>query len=82
MVAGDWVSASELRREVPQQIYETLVQLEASGWRLRRAAHKATLYCPCGADTIAVPGSPKNADNAARRLLREASRCPDRHPNV
>lgn len=55
-------------------------ELEEAGWTIRRQAHKATLYCPCGADTIPVPGTPKNFGNAARRIRREAARCPDRHP--
>jgi hypothetical protein len=81
MPAGDWVGASDLRREVDPRVFDALVALEQQGWRIRRSAHKATLYCPCGSSTIAVPGTAKNQDNAAKRLVREARRCPDRHPN-
>ena len=81
MPAGDWVPATDLRREVVSEIFLVLVELEGRGWRLRRSGHKATLYCPCGQDTIVVPGTPRNPGNAARRITREASRCPDRHPS-
>jgi len=73
------VSAADLRREVDREVFDVLVHLERRGWRLRRSGHKATLYCPCGQDTIAVPGTAKNPGNAARRIAREAGRCPDGH---
>ncbi len=82
MAAGDWVTAAELRREVDAEVHTVLAALEEQGWRIRRSAHKATLYCPCGRDTIPVPGSAKNPGNAARRIATAAARCPDRHPDA
>ncbi len=54
------------------------------GWTIRKQGHALRLYCPCGASdgTIVVPGSPRNAGNAARRIRQDVARCPERHPSV
>ncbi len=83
MGQGDWLDLSAVRREIHQDTYEVLESLVAAGWRLRRQGHKFLIYCcPCGADWVRVDGTPKNPTNQARRIRREAARCPDRHDRL
>ena len=56
-----------------------VVKLVAAGWTLREQGHLYHLQCPCGQDFVRVDSSPKNPENHARRILREAARCPDNH---
>jgi hypothetical protein len=82
VLEGEWVELTNVRREVPQQIYAVIAELcRTRGFKVRRQGHKFYLYCPCGTDgaMISVPGTPRNADVAARRLRRAASHCPDQH---
>lgn len=53
--------------------------LIAQGWTLTPSGHKYRLLCPCGVSYVRVDGTPRDPDNHARRILREAARCPDRH---
>jgi len=79
MAKGEWVDPSGVRREVPDVIYELLLEALERGWRLRREGHKFRLYCPCGKGTIRVDGTPRSPEWAARRIRRDMARCPDRH---
>ncbi len=78
-VSGEWVSAHAVRGEVSSVVHEVLKSLETKGWRIRRQGHKFYLYCPCGGGRVRVDGTPQNAENQARRVRREAERCPHRH---
>jgi len=51
------------------------------GWELREQGHRYYLLCPCGdpRGRIRVDGTPKNPGNHAKRMLREASHCPNEH---
>lgn len=77
----EWVKAASLRREVHDDVFEVLIELERRRWRIRRQGHKFYVYCPCGAggSSIRVDGTPRNPVRHAHRVLREASHCPDRH---
>lgn len=57
-------------------VRHALRRLTGDGWTLRKGAHWGRLYCPCGCTIIPVPGTPKNSADAARRILRAATRCP------
>lgn len=79
---GDWVAASDIRRETKPPVYEVLLDAEELGWRIRRQGHKFRIYCPCGGETgttIRVDGTPRNADSHSERVRREMRHCPDRH---
>ncbi|HZL05997.1 MAG TPA: hypothetical protein VFE45_11380 [Coriobacteriia bacterium] len=81
-MAGDWLTAvSAVRREVDPEVYAVLVVLDARRWRIRRQGHKFRAYCPCGSDgsSVRIDGTPRNPSQHARRVLREADHCPDRH---
>lgn len=78
-VTGEWVSAQDVGREVSPVVHRVLKELETKGWRLRRQGHKFYLYCPCGTGRIRVDGTPQNPDSQAKRIRREAERCPQRH---
>jgi hypothetical protein len=53
--------------------------VDDEGWRLQAQGHGYYLYCPCGADSIMVAGTPQNSGNHAKRIARAAERCPDQH---
>ncbi len=78
----EWVEASTVRKEVHKDIWAVIRPLMRSGWTARRAGHKFYLYCPCGgagSTRIAIPGTPRDAGNAARRIGQQAGHCPERH---
>ncbi|MGU3586393.1 hypothetical protein ACLBYD_24890 [Rhodococcus sp. C26F] len=80
-----WAEASlpDARDSLNKEVYAVVEDLvKKQGWRLRKQGHAYALYCPCEderANFITVPGTSKNPGNAAKRLKRSASRCPDRH---
>lgn len=84
-MAESWEEASlkDARRSLDQEVYEVVADLvKNKGWRLREQGHKYALYCPCKdgrANFITLPGTSKNPGNAAKRVKRSASRCPDQH---
>ncbi|OAH43496.1 hypothetical protein AYJ66_04360 [Dietzia cinnamea] len=84
-MSDGWSSASlkDARRSLAKEIYDVVeVLVKDEGWRLRVQGHKYALYCPCTHDRanfITIPGTPKNAKDAARRIKRSAAKCPDRH---
>lgn len=79
----DEASLKDARPSLDKEVYEVVVDLvKNQGWRLRKQGHKYAVYCPCTdmrANFITLPGTSKNPGNAARRVKRSASRCPDRH---
>lgn len=82
MTHGQWIAqASDVRRELPPEVYAVLADLMSRGWRLRRQGHKFRVYCPCGdgAGHFAINGSPRNPAAHARQLARQAARCPEQH---
>jgi len=74
------VSASELRGEVPKEIFDVLVELEDEGliW-LKRGGHKAIVMCAAEGcpGKRSVGGTPANPGNVAKRLRRWVSNCPE-----
>ena len=74
-VVGPLVSVGTLPCKEIREVVERLVK---AGWELRAEGHKATSYCPCEGQcpTIPVPGTPRNAGSAARRIERRAKLCP------
>ncbi len=62
-------------------IDDAITELEAEGRRLVREGHGFYLYCPCRdpRGRARIDSAPKNPSGQARRILREAGRCPDRH---
>lgn len=46
------------------------------GLRLYKGGHWGVLRCTRGCCSIAVSGTPRNAGNHAKDLLREARKCP------
>jgi len=78
-MSGEWVSAHNVRREVPTVVYDVLKELESKGLRIRRQGHKFKLYCPCKKGWVTVNGSPQNAGVHAKRVRQQAEHCPNRH---
>lgn len=67
----------ELRlSELPRELREVIAPLLDGGWILLKEGHKGRLLCPCGCSSFDVPGTPRNAGNRAKRIKREATRCP------
>lgn len=63
------------------EVDRAIAALLAEGWRIRELGHRYYLLCPCGdpRGRIRVDNSPQNPGNHARRMLREAKHCPNRH---
>lgn len=83
MAQGDWVTTSDIRREVPDAVYDALVTLEKHGARIRRAGHKFNVYCygeGCLGWT-SVGGTLPRPERSARQLLRYFAVCPN-HPGT
>ncbi|GAA3749461.1 hypothetical protein HDA32_001129 [Spinactinospora alkalitolerans] len=59
-----------------KEVRKVLKKLVEQGWTLHKEGHWGRLYCDCGCSCVQVPGTPKNADRAARRIKQEAGRCP------
>lgn len=57
-------------------VREVLKALRQAGWRLHREGHWGRLYCGCGCLTIPVSGTPRNAEQTARRIRWQARSCP------
>jgi hypothetical protein len=83
-MSGEWVSASDVASEVHKDVFAALLELEAGGWRIRRAGHKFQVYCPCGRGgaKFSVGGTVSNPGNVARRIRRNAEHCPEHHELV
>lgn len=85
MGSGEWIdSAASVRREIDDAVFDVVKDLMAAGWRLRRQGHKFYIYCTCDEESttrgrLRVDGTPRNPGTAARRLRRDAAKCPDRH---
>ncbi len=66
-------------RHPDKEVEEAVRQAEALGWTWRPQGHWGRLYCPqhdregC---QIGVNGTPRNAGNHARQILRAINRCP------
>lgn len=79
----DEVPLKSARPSLDKEVYDVVEDLVKNrGWRLREQGHKYAVYCPCTegrANFITLPGTSKNPGNAAKRIKRSASRCPDRH---
>ncbi|MCA1703496.1 MAG: hypothetical protein LC808_09655 [Actinobacteria bacterium] len=60
-------------------VREAIEQLIARNWTLQESGHKYRLLCPCGEGYVRVDGTPRDPANHARRILRDAAKCPDRH---
>lgn len=63
------------------EVNSAIKSLVGDGWRLIEQGHRFYLLCPCGdlRGRVRVDGTPRNPGNHARRMLREATHCPDRH---
>lgn len=81
--AWNEVSLKDARGSLDKEVYAVVEGLvKDKGWRLRAQGHKYAVYCPCidgRANFITLPGTSRNPGNAAKRVKRSASRCPDRH---
>jgi hypothetical protein len=62
--------------ELPKEMREVIAPLLEQGWALFKEGHKGRLVCPCGCSSFPVAGTPRSAGTAAKRLKREALRCP------
>ncbi|GAA3430539.1 hypothetical protein GCM10018954_001400 [Kutzneria kofuensis] len=60
-------------------INAAIQELVDAGWTVVEQGHRYRMWCPCNEMWIRVDGTPKNPEGHARRMLREAARCPDRH---
>lgn len=78
---GDWLDVADASNEIHKDVLAAVRALVAVGWRLRRQGHKFYLYCPCGPEgaQLRVDGTPRNATQRAKILLRDARRCPGQH---
>lgn len=80
-LSGEWVEdVSTIRATIGPDQYAAVEPLAKAGWRIRRQGHAFRLYCPCPAEphsTVRVDGTPRNPTMQARRITRDAARCPD-----
>lgn len=77
MVVGKHeLNAKEIRRRFRGHA-EALLKLQEEGWRIvAPEGDGGAAYCPCGQHRLSFSGTPRNADNERRRILREArNRC-------
>jgi hypothetical protein len=62
-----------------KEVEEVVAYAEAKNWRWRKMGHWGRLFCP-HADRdgcrFGVNGTPKNAGNHARQIIRAVDRCP------
>lgn len=81
MGSGEWLDAADVANEIDKDVLAAVRVLMAFGWRLRRQGHKFYLYCPCGPGgaQLRVDGTPRNASQRAKILLRDSRRCPGQH---
>jgi hypothetical protein len=61
-----------------KEVREALMQILAmpAGFTLAKGAHWGILHCANGCCRITVASTPANSSRAAKRLLREARKCP------
>jgi len=69
----------KVHKDKPVREAIELLTSDARRWRLVKQGHLYHLLCPCGQDFVRVDNSPRNPESHARRILREAARCPDDH---
>lgn len=69
-------------KEIRKALKEILDMAGEVTFKLTQAGHWGTLYCSKGCCKIAVNGTPRNAANHARDLLREARKCPRKDGDV
>lgn len=68
-----------------KQVEAALKRAESAGFRVETGrGHWGVIYCPGSEEgkcpPFSVNGSPKNADNEAKRIGRFAARCPHKLP--
>lgn len=68
-------------RHPNKEVEDAVAYAESQGWSFRKQGHWGRLYC-AKADRdgcqVGVNGTPKNADNHARQIVRAVNRCPHR----
>ena len=66
-------------RHPDKEVEDAVSYAESLGWRVRMQGHWGRLYCP-HADRdgcqVGVNGTPRNAGDHARQILRAVDRCP------
>ena len=66
-------------RHPDKEVEDAVLYAESLGWRVRMQGHWGRLYCP-HADRdgcqVGVNGTPRNAGDHARQILRAIDRCP------
>lgn len=60
-------------------INAVIEELLAKGWEILEKGHRYRMHCPHHKVYIRIDSTPKNPEGHARRMRREAARCPDRH---
>lgn len=66
-------------RHPKKEVEDAVEYAEAEGWTYRKQGHWGRLYCPhhdrdgC---QLGVNGTPKNAGNHAKQIIRVVDRCP------
>ena len=61
-------------------LVKALLEAREAGWRIVPEGKHYRAFCPCEARaTFSVAGTPKSPSAAARRVRRDASRCPACH---
>lgn len=64
------------KKDVTEALIEILAMGDGNNFTLHKYGHWGALACPKGCCAIAVSGTPKNPSGHARKLLREARKCP------
>lgn len=72
-------------KHTKKQVEAALQRAEAAGFRVEVGrGHWGVIYCPGDqrghCPPLSVSGTPKNADNEAKRIDRAVARCPHKQP--
>ncbi|MCD0483244.1 hypothetical protein LO771_12710 [Streptacidiphilus sp. ASG 303] len=75
MTGRELSPADHTRKEVREVLQRLVCD---RGWTLRKGGHWGVLHCSCSplCTRVLVPGTPRSASTAARRIAQAAARCP------
>lgn len=77
MGSGEPLDRVQVRKQLDKETAAAVIACMEAGYRVRRLGHGVKLFCPCmGPHTFSVSGSPGKDAREAKRVRREARKCP------
>jgi hypothetical protein len=75
--SGEELTPTQIRSMLDPPVWRAVKDLWEMNWTIRKQGHGVRLYCPYSCRcTAPVPGTPRDSEHAAGRIVRAGRRCP------